>query len=435
MEFLNGFDTVIKKLDESPMYKIEGRVKSIKGLLIEAIGVNAVLGEVCIITSENGDEYEAEVIGFNQELMYLMTYRELKNVGPNSKIYSTGQSLTFAISDDLIGQVLDGAGRPMTDAFIDGERIRIDNSPPNPLTRPLISEIMETGIKSIDAFLTVGKGQRVGIFAGSGVGKSSLISNIIKYCHADINIVALVGERGREVAEFINNNLGHEGMKKSIIVCSTSDQSPVMRLKAPFVATAIAEYYRDKGMHVNLYMDSVTRFAMAQREIGLSLGEPPTTKGYPPSLFSLLPKLLERTGTSEKGTITAFYTVLVEGDDLNDPVVDTVRGIIDGHIVLSRRLAERNHYPAIDISQSVSRLFETLTDPVHKKLVNKFRKLYATYREAEDLITIGAYQPGNNEVLDEAVTKFPKMVEFLVQESSTPSTLEQTLNKINEVLM
>jgi len=434
MEFLDSYDTIIKKLDESPMFKVEGKINSIKGLLIEAIGVKAVLGEVCIITSESGEQFEAEVIGFSRDIIFLMTYNELINVGPNAKISPTGRSLMFDISDDLRGQVLDGAGRPMTDVIVHGTKVSINNKPPNPLTRPLIEDVMETGIKTIDSFLTVGKGQRVGIFAGSGVGKSSLISNIIKNCHADINVVALVGERGREVAEFINNNLGAEGLKKSIIVCSTSDQSPVMRLKAPFIATTIAEYYRDQGMNVNLYMDSVTRFAMAQREIGLSLGEPPTTKGYPPSLFSLLPKLLERTGTSERGTITAFYTVLVEGDDLNDPIVDTVRGIIDGHIVLSRKLAERNHYPAIDISQSISRLFEVLTDPRHKQLVNKFRNLYATYRESEDLITIGAYQPGNNSMLDEAVNKYTRMIEFLTQEGRTSYSLEQTLILLEQVL-
>jgi flagellum-specific ATP synthase len=434
MEFLNSYDNIIKKLDETPIYKVEGKINSIKGLLIEAIGVRAVMGEVCIITSETGQNFEAEVIGFNKDVMYLMTYNELTHVGPNSKIVATGHSLRFKISDDLRGQVLDGAGRPMTEIEINGESVPINNQPPNPLTRPLIGEVMETGIKAIDSFLTVGKGQRMGIFAGSGVGKSSLISNIIKNCHADVNVVALVGERGREVAEFINNNLGVEGLKKSIIVCSTSDQSPVMRLKAPFVATTIAEYYRDQGMDVNLYMDSVTRFAMAQREIGLSLGEPPTTKGYPPSLFSMLPRLLERTGTSSLGTITAFYTVLVEGDDLNDPIVDTVRGIIDGHIVLSRRLAERNHYPAIDISASISRLYDTLSNDYHKSLVNKFVRLYSTYRESEDLITIGAYQPGNNIVLDEAVQKFTQMEEFLVQESSTSFDLEDTLRMLEQVL-
>jgi len=434
MEFLNSYDNIIKKLDETPIYSVEGKINSIKGLLIEAVGIRAVMGEVCVITSETGEKYEAEVIGFNKEIIYLMTYNELSNVGPSSKIIATGQSLQFKMSDDVRGQVLDGAGRPMTDIIVDGESVSINNRPPNPLTRPLIEDVMETGIKAIDSFLTVGKGQRVGIFAGSGVGKSSLISNIIKNCHADVNVVALVGERGREVAEFINNNLGPEGLKKSIIVCSTSDQSPVMRLKAPFVATTIAEYYRDQGMDVNLYMDSVTRFAMAQREIGLSLGEPPTTKGYPPSLFSMLPRLLERTGTSSLGTITAFYTVLVEGDDLNDPIVDTVRGIIDGHIVLSRRLAERNHYPAIDISQSISRLFQTLTDERHKGLVNNFRKLYSTYRESEDLITIGAYQAGNNPVLDEAVSKFTMMEDFLVQEGNEAFSLETTLQLLEQVL-
>lgn len=425
----NSFKKVIDKLDTIDTYQKTGKVKGVKGLIIEAVGIDVSLGEVCEIRRSDNSVVMSEVIGFDDNRVYLMTYDDLGGIGPDNTVIPTKKTLSIKCSDDMLGNVFNGIGKPIIDTnqIISGETQSINNKPPHPLSRQMIEDVMSTGVKAIDAFLTVGVGQRVGIFAGSGVGKSTLIGMVVRNCQADINVIALIGERGREVKEFIERDLGPEGMKKSIVIVATGDESPLMRIKASFVATTIAEYFRDKGLKVNLFMDSVTRLALAQRELGLSLGEPPTTKGFTPSVFSLLPKLLERTGMSDKGAITSFYTVLVEGDDMNEPIVDAVRGILDGHIVLSRRLAEKNHYPAIEIGKSVSRLFNHITIKEHRTLTSKFRELYSTYLESEDLINIGAYQKGNNPKLDQAVSNIDKMNKFLVQDVDDVITFDETI--------
>lgn len=417
-----------------PIYA-EGRVKRLVGLTIEAEGIIPFVGEICYIYNNYGEKIECEVVGINQERSILMPFGEVRGISTGSKVVATKKLLTLNLSDKLIGCVLDGLGRiQIGDTVSKFDEFPIDNKPPNAVKRKEISEIIETGIRVIDGTLTCGIGQRIGIFAGSGVGKSTLMGMIARNAKADINIIGLIGERGRELREFIYHDLGEEGLKKSIIVCATSDEPALIRLKASLTTTAIAEYFRNKGKNVILMMDSVTRFAMAQREVGLAIGEPPATKGYTPSVFALLPKLLERTGPSDKGTITAFYTVLVDGDDMNDPIADTVRGILDGHIVLSRELAHKNHYPAIDVLKSVSRLMNKIVSSEHSKMSSILRNMLASYKEAEDLINIGAYVSGSNLEIDRAIELYPQINNYLRQLVDESTNYDQNLIILKSIL-
>ncbi len=410
-----------------PIYA-EGRVKRLVGLTIEAEGIIPFVGEICYIHNDYGEEIECEVVGINQERSILMPFGDVRGISTGSKVVATKKLLTVNISEELIGCVLNGLGRiQIGDELKNYDEFSIENKPPVAINRKPISEIIQTGVRAIDGTLTCGVGQRVGVFAGSGVGKSTLMGMLARNASADVNVIGLIGERGRELQEFIYHDLGQEGLKKSIIVCATSDEPALIRLKASLVTTAIAEYFRDKGKNVILMMDSVTRFAMAQREVGLAIGEPPATKGYTPSVFALLPKLLERTGPSDKGSITAFYTVLVDGDDMNDPIADTVRGILDGHIVLSRELAQKNHYPAIDVLKSVSRLMSKIVSDEHKELAGNVRNLLAVYKEAEDLINIGAYVHGSNPEIDRAIQYISQINEYLKQSTSENTSYEQNL--------
>ncbi len=410
------FELLNKKVKGlSPTY-IEGKVKKIIGLTVEVEGIKAFVGELCTIYNERNIPIKCEVVGFKDNEVILMPLGELSGISPGCKVVPERKPLSVKCSDNLLGKVLDGLGNPLNEDEIGfGEEYPLDNSPPDPLKRRRIKDVLPTGVRAIDGFLTCGEGQRIGIFAGSGVGKSTTLGMIAREAKADINVIALIGERGREVLDFIQADLGEEGMKKSVVVCATSDKPALIRLKGALTATAIAEYFRDQGKKVILMMDSVTRFAMAQREVGLAIGEPPATKGYTPSVFAKLPILMERSGTSDKGSITAFYTVLVDGDDFNEPIADAVRGILDGHIVLSRALAHKNHYPAIDILNSVSRLMPSIAEDNHKDAASKARDLLATYKEAEDLINIGAYVSGSNKKIDIAVQYNPYIEKFLKQ--------------------
>jgi flagellum-specific ATP synthase len=399
-------------LERTRTIKVNGKVSKVIGLTIESRGPVATIGDVCKIEAENMEPILAEVVGFRENNVLLMPLGELGSIGPGHDVVSTGGSLQIPVGRHLLGRVLDGLGNP-----IDGkgpldcyEFRSVMQAPPNPLTRKRISEPLSVGVRCIDGLLTVGRGQRIGLFAGSGVGKSTLLGMIARNTTADINVIALIGERGREVREFIEKDLGPEGLARSVLVVATSDQPPLVRIKGALVATAIAEYFRDQGQDVVLMMDSVTRFAMAQREVGLAVGEPPTTRGYTPSVFAQLPRLLERAGTGQDGTITAFYTVLVDGDDMNEPVADAVRGILDGHIVLTRSLANRGHFPAIDVLASVSRVMNDLVDPEHRMAANMVKRLSAVYKESEDLINIGAYQRGSNLQIDKAI-QFASVIE------------------------
>lgn len=425
------FEKLINKVDKINTIKLTGKVKKVVGLTIEVEGIKAFVGELCKIFVENDKVVLAEVVGFENNGVLLMPLGVLTGVAPGSRVEATGKTLNVKVGMDLLGKVLDGLGRPMDNSNIIAEKeYPLDNNPPDPLSRRRINKVMPTGIRAIDGFLTCGEGQRVGIFAGSGVGKSTLLGMISRYSDADVNVIGLIGERGREVKDFIEKDLGEEGLKKSVVVVATSDQPPLLRLKGAFTATAIAEYFRDKGLNVMLMMDSVTRFAMAQREVGLTIGEPPATKGYTPSVFAMLPRLMERSGTSDKGSITAFYTVLVDGDDMNEPIADAVRGILDGHIVLSRKLAAQNHYPAIDVLSSISRLMPEIGD---KKAIDKageLRDVIATYKESEDLINIGAYQNGSNKRIDKSIALIDDVNSFLKQGMNEHSSFNETMEKL-----
>jgi len=411
----------------------QGKVTQVIGLTVESLGPHATIGEICLIyPSEFSTPIEAEVVGFRENRLMLMPFGDLSQIGPGSLVVSTHKSLEVLVGQGLLGSVVDGFGRPLDATKLPAGLVPIktDRTPPSPLTRPRITEPLELGVKAIDGLLTVGKGQRIGLFAGSGVGKSTLLGMIARQTEADIVVIALIGERGREVREFIERDLSAEMRKKSVVVAVTSDQSPLQRIKGALTATAIAEYFRDQGNQVLLLMDSVTRFAMAQRELGLAIGEPPTTKGYTPSVFTKLPQLLERSGTASTGTITAIYTVLVDGDDFNEPIADAVRGILDGHIVLSRKIAQKSLFPAIDVSASVSRLMDELVTVPHRESARRFKRLLATYQEAEDLLAIGAYKPGGQPELDEAVTLYPAMRQFLVQEREQACQLATTIDQL-----
>ncbi|MFA1737052.1 flagellar protein export ATPase FliI [Lysinibacillus fusiformis] len=427
---------LIEHIPHMPTFKKFGRVTRVVGLMIESQGPDSSIGDVCKIhveTVNNGHQIIlAEVVGFKDEIVVLMPFTSLREISIGCLVEGTGAPLEVKVGPELIGKVLDSMGNPIDGTLLPKGLMTVptEQDPPNPLTRPPINERLEVGVKAIDGMLTVGNGQRVGIFAGSGVGKSTLLGMIARNTQADLNVIALIGERGREVREFIERDLGTEGLSRSIVVAATSDQPALMRIKGAFTATAIAEYFRNRGLNVMLMMDSVTRVAMAQREIGLATGEPPAQKGYTPSVFAILPKLLERTGTNEKGSITAFYTVLVDGDDMNEPIADTVRGILDGHIVLDRNLANKGQYPAINVLKSVSRLMNHVAEPEHKKAAERLRELYYTYDKSEDLINIGAYKRGTSKEIDEAIHYEPLITAYLKQGYLDKVTLKESVNEL-----
>ncbi|MEK4285333.1 MULTISPECIES: flagellar protein export ATPase FliI [Ureibacillus] len=416
-------------------FKKYGKVTRVVGLLIESQGPECSINDVCKIhvrTKKGHEVILAEVVGFKDEYVMLMPFTSVREISIGCLVEGTGSPLEVKVGPELIGKVLDSLGNPFDGTSLPRGLVSVptENEPPNPLHRPPIDQQLEVGVKAIDAMLTVGSGQRVGIFAGSGVGKSTLLGMIARNTRADLNVIALIGERGREVREFIERDLGEEGLKRSIVIAATGDQPALMRIKGAFTATAIAEYFRERGLNVMLMMDSVTRVAMAQREIGLATGEPPAQKGYTPSVFSILPKLLERTGTSMKGSITAFYTVLVDGDDMNEPIADAVRGILDGHIVLDRTLANKGQYPAINVLKSVSRLMNHISSEEHVKAAERIRELYYTYAKSEDLINIGAYKKGTSKEIDEAIYYEPLITQFLKQGFKEKVTLEESVNEL-----
>lgn len=422
---------ISETLDSTQMMRMSGRIVKVVGLVIESEGPKAKIGEVCLLKDRSGNIVNrSEILGFKDKNRILsMVLGDLESISPGMEIISTGESLSINVSEEMLGRVLNGLGEP-----IDGSkpirntlRRSIYANPPNPLQRKRIQEPLSTGIRAIDSMLTFGKGQRVGIFAGSGVGKSTLIGMIARNTSADINVIALIGERGREVKEFIEKDLGKEGLQRSVVIVATSDTPPLMRVKAAMTATAIAEYFRDDGLDTMLMMDSVTRLAMAQREVGLTIGEPPTSKGYTPSVFSILQKTMERAGTSDKGSITGLYTVLVEGDDMNEPIADAARGILDGHVVLSRKLAHRGHYPAIDILQSISRVKNDIIDDEHKQASLHIQELIASYNAAEDLISVGAYKSSTNKRTDRAIALNEVINDFLKQDVEEASSFTQSV--------
>jgi len=426
------------RLKEARLLKLTGRVARVIGLTVEVQGINASIGEVCgIVVPGEPEPVRAEVVGFRDGSTLLMPLGELRGIYQGCKVVPGGRSFTVKVGEKLLGRVLNGLGEamdglgPLNGCFAD---LPVDNRPPNPLMRRRITEVFSTGVRAVDALLTCGRGQRIGIFSGSGVGKSTLLGMISRYGSADVNVIALIGERGREVLDFIETDLGPAGLARSVVVVATSEQPALVRLKGAFVACAVAEYFRDQGKDVLLLMDSVTRFAMAQREVGLAIGEPPATKGYTPSVFALLPRLLERPGMSQNGSITAFFTVLVDGDDLNEPISDAVRGILDGHIVLSRSLAAANHFPAVDVLNSVSRLMPDITTEEHRVRAGRLRDLLAAYKQAEDLINIGAYVAGSNPRVDEARASYQTIVDFLRQDLHEHSEYGDSLEKLKAIV-
>ncbi|MBQ2830259.1 MAG: FliI/YscN family ATPase, partial [Oscillospiraceae bacterium] len=400
---MDSFQNMINLVQKADTYGMTGKIENVVGMSIEASGGRAAIGDICrIYSNEALGQVPAEVVGFKNDRMILMPYSNMSGVSAGNFVRNTGRQLTLQVGSFLKGRIINALGKPIDggEDFTGGTPYSISSTYINPLTRPPIRERIDFSVKAIDSLLTIGKGQRIGIFAGSGVGKSTLLGMIAKNAKADINVIALVGERGREVLEFVQKDLGEEGMRRSVLVVATSDQPAMLRMKCPLVATCIAEYFRDQGLDVLLMMDSLTRFAMAQREIGLATGEPPVARGYTPSIYAELPKLLERSGNFERGSITGIYTVLVEGDDTNEPIADTVRGILDGHIVLSRKLANGNHFPAIDINASISRLMVELVDEKHRQLASKVRDILSIYEKNADLVAIGAYKAGANRNLD-----------------------------------
>jgi flagellum-specific ATP synthase len=433
---MEGLAKYIAAVERTDPIKYVGRVTKVLGILVESRGPQAVIGEVCqIIVPRMGKACFAEVVGLREDAVQLMSYDGLEGIEVGCQVIATGEMLQVPVSDKLLGRVLDCMGRP---ADGKGDISSADfypavSSPPNALTRKRITRRVVTGVRSIDGLIPLGRGQRIGIFAGSGVGKSTLLGMVARNTDADINVIALIGERGREVREFIENDLGVEGLKRSVVIVSTSDTPPLARLRGAYVASAVAEYFRDRGKDVMLLFDSVTRFARAQREVGLAVGEPPATRGYTPSVFDSMPKLLERSGTSEKGSITGVYTILVDADDMDEPISDTVRGILDGHIVLSRKLAQRYHYPAVDPLKSVSRLVGAVTGPVTQKVMGYVRKIMAVYEENEDMITIGAYVKGSNPAVDEAIAKHETVQEFLVQAIEEKAPISDTIKRLSGI--
>jgi flagellum-specific ATP synthase len=430
-----NFSKYHKELEKLVYIESVGKVTKIVGLTIESEGPEANIGEICEIILVKGNKLKAEVVGFRDKKVLLMPFGDMSGIGPGCKVISSGNFMRVGVGKNIAGRVLDGSGEP-----IDGKgQIEVDgyydinSEPPNPLLRKRINIPLPLGVKAIDSLLTVGKGQRVGIFAGSGVGKSTLLGMIARNTKADINVICLIGERGREVREFIEKDLKEEGLKRSVVIVATSDKPALVRLKSAYLATAVAEYYRDMGKDVLLLMDSLTRFSMAQREIGLAVGEPPVSKGYTPSVFAQMPKLLERAGNSDKGSITGLYTVLVDGDDLTEPITDTARGILDGHIVLSRALANKNHYPAIDVLASISRVMSDIVTDEHKKIAGIIKGIMATYKDAEDLINIGAYTKGSNKSIDNAISKIGLILDLIQQGTHDVFSFDDTVKKMKEI--
>lgn len=427
------FDKYKVLLDKS-YHKEIGKVVKMVGLTLEASGPASNLNDVCCITSGNNEKKLAEVVGFRENRILLMPYDDMTGVGIGSLVENTGSSFRVPVGEELLGKTIDGLGNPIDGSAVACTRFyEAEAAAPDPLKRKIIDEVLPLGVKAVDSLLTVGKGQRIGIFAGSGVGKSTLLGMFARNTKADINVIALIGERGREVREFIERDLGEEGLKRSVVVVATSDKPALIRIKAAKTATAIAEYFRDQGKDVLLMMDSLTRFSMAQREIGLASGEPPVSRGYTPSVYTEMPKLLERAGNSDIGSITGLYTVLVDGDDFNEPITDTARSILDGHIMLSRKMAHKNHYPAIDILQSISRVMSQIVADDHKKAAGKLKNVLATYQEAEDLINIGAYKNGSNPDIDYAISKIQQVNEFLMQQVDDKLTFEQEIAMLKEI--
>ncbi|MFQ3619996.1 MAG: FliI/YscN family ATPase [Spirochaetales bacterium] len=430
---LEKYQALIEQID--PIV-YSGRIDRVQGYLLESVGPQTVVGELCRIYTEVADSFRpAEVIGFQGNRVQLMCFEDLEGIEVGCKVISEGSPLAVPVSPHLLGRVVNSLGKPLDGkGDIRAEQFYpLQRTPPNVLTRRPITEQIETGIRAIDGFVAVGKGQRLGIFSGSGVGKSTLLGMIARNTQADVNVIALIGERGREVREFIEQDLGPEGLARSVIVVSTSDTSPLARLRGAYTATAIAEYFRDQGKDVMLLFDSITRYARAQREIGLALGEPPATRGYTPSVFANIPKLLERCGTSERGTITGFYTILVEGDDIDEPIADTVRGTLDGHLYLSRKLAQKSQYPAVDVLGSVSRLAIKVVPKEVQAAASLLRKLLAVYSEAEDLINVGAYVRGTDPQIDTALSLMPVIRDFLVQPIEERTRLEETQRRLLEI--
>ncbi len=416
---------------DRPYYRKLGKIANVVGLTLESAGPDAKMGDMCRITTQTGQIITSEVVGFKDNMTLLMPYENTEGIGAGCIVENMEKPLSVQVGDFLIGQILDGLGRPISDFKPTGETwYPLDAASPDAMTRTIINEALPLGVKAVDGMITVGKGQRIGIFAGSGVGKSTLMGMFARNTRAELNVIALIGERGREVREFIERDLGEEGMKRSIVVCATSDKPAMERKKAAQTATAIAEYFRDQGKDVLLMMDNLTRFSMAQREIGLAVGEPPVTRGYPPSVYSEMPKLLERAGRNDKGSITGLYAVLVDGDDFNEPITDTARGVLDGHIMLSRRLGAKGHYPAIDVMLSISRCMGMVTSKEHRAAATKLKSVMATYDEAEDLINIGAYKKGSNKNIDYAVSKIDAVNEFLCQDVDEKFEFEDTEKRL-----
>ncbi|MBL0160878.1 MAG: type III secretion system ATPase SctN [Bryobacterales bacterium] len=431
----HDIDALFHALERVTPVQLRGRVKSVTGLLVLASLPEAFIGEVCLIyTGRSTVPLRAEVVGFQDGDVLLMPLGELTNIGPSSEVVPTGQCLSVKAGPGLLGRVLNGLGEPLDEAtrgpLVDVADYPVNSRPPDPLRRRRVLNSLSTGVRAIDGILTCGEGQRIGLFAAAGGGKSTLMGMIARNTEADVNVITLVGERGREVRDFLEQDLGPEGLARSVVVCATSDQPSLVRLKAAYVGTAIAESFRDRGLRVMLLMDSVTRFARAQREIGLACGEPPARAGYTPSVFAELPKLLERTGNSDRGSITAFYTVLVAGDDMNEPVADEVRSILDGHIILSRELAAQGHYPAIDILQSVSRVMTAVASDAHRKAASRLRMLLATYEKQKDLILLGAYQRGSDRGVDEAIEAIDSVRAFLKQGTHEEAPYEATVERL-----
>lgn len=412
-----------------------GKVCKVVGLTVESIGPEANTNDLCkIVSTDHKSEVFAEVIGFRDGRLLLMPFEPLNGIGIGSMVENLNTVHSVKVGKNLLGKILDGLGNPMDGSELVAEELYpVEADPPDPMDRVIIDEVLSLGVKAIDGLLTIGKGQRIGIFAGSGVGKSTLLGMIARNTKADINVIALIGERGREVKEFIERDLGEEGLRRSILVIATSDKPAIIRKKAAKTATSIAEYFRNQGKDVLLMMDSLTRFSMAQREIGLAAGEPPVSRGYPPSVYSEMPKLLERAGNDAVGSITGLYTVLVDGDDFNEPITDTARGILDGHIVLTRQLANKNHYPAIDVLQSISRVMSSIVTKEHKKLAGECKMLMATHREAEDLINIGAYKAGSNPDIDRAIEKMKEINAFLLQDVEAKYGFEDSVSMLERI--
>ena len=432
MELTINFEKYNRILEQSLIRK-KGKIVNVIGLTLESAGPDAKLGDVCYIYPEGEDTKPilAEVVGFKEGKTQLMPYDVTDGIGLGNVVENTGETLKVWVGPELLGKCLDGLGRPTDGSALNTvQAYSVEAAPPDPMSRVIINEVLSLGVKAVDGLLTVGKGQRIGIFAGSGVGKSTLMGMFARNTKADINVIALVGERGREVREFIERDLGEEGMKRSVVVVATSDRPALERNKAAKTATAIAEYFRDQGKDVLLMMDSLTRFSMAQREIGLANGEPPVSRGYPPSVYAEMPKLLERAGNGAKGSITGLYTVLVDGDDFNEPITDTARSILDGHIMLSRKLGHKNHYPAIDVLQSISRCMNQIAASDHKKLAGKLKNVMATYNEAEDLINIGAYKRGSNASIDYAIEKIDAVNQFLCQDVYEKVAFEESVDRL-----